>query len=339
MKFTIPIYVCRHPAQKDSAAYYQVQPLFTHDYQEHNELLNRALTRLAQKLRRAIQGTDRVNEAAVLSWWSFCPELKERRSDVPIRLRRRVASCRYLLVSWQALGRTIAFTPSVPKVWFELHEGESVAERASEVLSHYFKRVEETMEELRPEELSIKSEAFITTLTIEIFLPVKEHENKMSASPHAFLLAEEKVSGEAELEKTGECWDLLYPDDLDRALLRDQEVGELTSLLQAPDKRPVLLLGPRQSGKTAIIHECLYRLLDRRRNPFRSRGKLWHLSPQRLISGMSRVGEWENRILAILREASRRDYILYFDDLLGLYLAGISLDSSLNMAQVIKPYI
>ena len=38
-------------------------------------------------------------------------------------------------------------------------------------------------------------------------------------------------------------------------------------------------------------------------------------------SGMSYVGQWENRLLAILREAKRRNRVLYFDDLLGIFAA------------------
>ena len=66
---------------------------------------------------------------------------------------------------------------------------------------------------------------------------------------------------------------------------------------------------------------------------------MWLISPQRLISGMSYVGQWENRLIAILKEAQKQDHLLYFDDLLGLFFAGVSANSDLNVAQVLKPYI
>ena len=57
----------------------------------------------------------------------------------------------------------------------------------------------------------------------------------------------------------------------------------------------------------------------------------------RLISGMSYLGEWENRVLAILDHARSKDHVLFFDDLPGLFSAGTSSASSLNVAQVLKP--
>src|SRR5205085_11230876 len=48
---------------------------------------------------------------------------------------------------------------------------------------------------------------------------------------------------------------------------------------------------------------------------------------------------WEGRLLAILKHAKKRDHVLYFDDLVGLFLAGVSASSSLNAATVLKPYL
>ena len=54
---------------------------------------------------------------------------------------------------------------------------------------------------------------------------------------------------------------------------------------------------------------------------------------------MSAVGQWEERVLAILDEAGRRDHVLYFDDLLGLYRAGVSAESDLTVADVLRAHV
>src|SRR5262249_29467157 len=110
-------------------------------------------------------------------------------------------------------------------------------------------------------------------------------------------------------------------------------------LLRIPDQRPVLLLGPRQVGKTALIHEHVYRTGAKRDNRHQLRENVWLVSPQRLISGMSYVGQWEERLLAILKEVKKRDHVLYLNDLLGLYNAGVSRDAALSVAQVLKPFV
>ena len=89
-------------------------------------------------------------------------------------------------------------------------------------------------------------------------------------------------------------------------------------------RRPVLLLGSRLVGKTTLLHEHVYRTVEQRQGRHQLRNNVWLLAPQRLISGMSYVGQWENRLLAIIKEARRRKHVLYFDDLLGLFQAGVS---------------
>jgi DNA polymerase III delta prime subunit len=116
-------------------------------------------------------------------------------------------------------------------------------------------------------------------------------------------------------------------------------VEGLTRLLRGSDRRPVLILGPALVGKTALLHEYVFRTMAARKDPYRVHNNVWLLSPQRLISGMSFVGQWENRLLAILKEAKKRDHILYFDDFLGLYHAGRSSQSDLSVAHVLKPYV
>ncbi len=54
---------------------------------------------------------------------------------------------------------------------------------------------------------------------------------------------------------------------------------------------------------------------------------------------MSYLGQWEQRWLAILREATKRDHILYFDDLVTFFSAGRTRDSSLSAADVLRGYL
>jgi hypothetical protein len=100
-----------------------------------------------------------------------------------------------------------------------------------------------------------------------------------------------------------------------------------------------MLVGPPMVGKTTLVHEFVYRRVQRRRSVYAARENVWLLAPQRLISGMSYVGQWENRVLAILKTARKRRHILYFDDVLGLYRAGVTSQSNLSVADVLKPYV
>src|SRR5207302_4943542 len=93
------------------------------------------------------------------------------------------------------------------------------------------------------ERLSLTGTAWVTTLDLTIH-PAQVRK-KVEDKPFAFLGSTEEMDGETELYRVGRCLNQLYPDDLDRVLLRDREIAELTRLLNASDRRPLLLLGPR----------------------------------------------------------------------------------------------
>jgi ATP-dependent Clp protease ATP-binding subunit ClpA len=338
MLFRIPIYVAGAKPQGGGTTVHTARPLFVDGPTERGENLNRLLARLARKVGDELTRLGRADRHEELAAWSFCPELSQERADLTFLLRRRTARCRYLLVAFRQFDRRVAFTPSLPDVWFDVGRGETVAGRATEVLTRYWRDQEkEDGPEVRPESTSLEGTAWVTTLELDVRPPAKAAREEKPV--FAFLGETGRTDGAAELRRVGRCLDWLYPDELDRVSLREPEVAELTRLLRSDDRRPVLLLGPRGVGKTALVHETVFRRVARRKSAYRDRRNCWLLAPQRLISGMSYVGQWENRLLAILREAKRRDHLLYFDELLGLFQAGVSACSSLNVAAVMKPYL
>ena len=340
MRFTVPVYVQRTFKEEGSPGRYLVRPLFNNSMEEQDERLSLAVRRLAKDLRLRLRYLAKNREARALMEWSFCPAMEDHRYDIPVELRRQTIPCRFLVVAFKALDRKVAFSPSLPNLWFDVIRGESLQDRAIEAIGHHYRE----QERLNPKEIDPKSDgimgkAFVTTIELEVKLPAVHSRKGEQQKKYAAVAFDFQMSGAAELEKVGENLDWLYPDDLDRAVQRDMEVEELTRMLRHPDMRPVLLLGPRLSGKTTILHEYLHRTISKRGNPYTDHRNVWQISPMRLISGMSFVGQWEARLLAIIREARRRRHVLYFDDLLGLYLAGLTSQSSLSVAQVLKPYL
>jgi ATP-dependent Clp protease ATP-binding subunit ClpA len=341
MKLTIPLYIVLH-RPRGGAPLYLVRPLFFAAPARSHEKLERALTLLTNDLRQHLQELGKRPRHDELAAYGFCPHLDCRRLDVPVELRKRTARGWFFFVVFSALGRRVAFTPGLPEVWFELARGEKLAERAAEVLGEHFREREKKDEDdfAPPEQLALTGTAWVTPLDLDV-----EPEQKIAADEDsAAVLAElfggpGKLDGGYELHRVGRCLDDLYPDDLDRVILREREVDELTRLLRADDRRPVLLLGAPQVGKTAVLHEYVWRQAAARKRPHQRKRNVWLLAGQRLISGMSYVGQWENRLLAILKEARRRDHVLYFDDFLGLYFAGRTSQSDLSVAHVLKPHV
>jgi ATP-dependent Clp protease ATP-binding subunit ClpC len=339
VNITIPIYIQKEAQPGAAPPIHILRPLFHLHLEVRGEDLNRTMTKMAEKIRYACAqlGTELRHEE--LSRFSFAPDIEDRFLKLTLDLGNRRAECNFLLVAFRSLGRKLAFTPALPDLWFEIHRGETLADRALEVLSHHFRQKEKRKgsDALPAEAFSIKGKAWVSMLEISINPPAVA---KLPAQNlFALLGGAQEINGAQELNRVGRCLDYLYPDDLQRVIYRDREVAELTTILKAEDKRPVLLIGERLVGKTAIIHEYVHRVVSQRSSKYSGKNLLWLLAPQRLISGMSYVGQWENRLLAILKEVKKQNHILYFDDLLGLYQAGQSASSTLSVADVLKPYV
>jgi ATP-dependent Clp protease ATP-binding subunit ClpA len=334
MNFRIPIYVFQHKAG------YTARPLFRGVAERTDDNLNRLLTKLTRDLVQTFELLARNQRHDDLAEWTFAPTVTSHRVALDIEMRRRTAKLKYLLVAFGHMGRRLAFTPSVPDLWFELRRGESLEARAVAVYEEHWRTIEreaDADEDVRPEQAGLSGKAWVQHIDLSANVPT------VSPPPpdfkFMFLGGGEVVDGATELRRVGRCLDWLYPNELERAVLREREVKELARLLELGDRRPVLLCGPRMVGKTALIHECVFRRVDERKKVHRQWHNTWLVSPQRLISGMSYVGQWENRLLAILKHAKKRDHVLYFDDLVGLFLAGQTSQSTLSAAEVLKPYL
>jgi ATP-dependent Clp protease ATP-binding subunit ClpA len=332
MIFRVPIYVAG-----DTSGAFTARPLFADRPSRSDANLNRLISKLARDITKTIEEAGKTDRHDELARWTFAPAVTQHRLTLKVELRRRAVKLKYLFVAFRHLGKRLAFTPAVPDLWFEIGRNADLKARALDVLTDHWRTRERDDEELNPEAGSVPGKAWVQTLELSAHPPV------LRPKPPKFrflsLGGDSPPDGATELHRVGRCLDWLYPDELDRALLRDADVEELFTLLVARDRRPVLLVGPRQAGKSTVLHEVVFRRVAGRKSPFVNRECVWLVSPQRLISGMSYVGQWEARLLAILRHAKKREHVLYFDDLVGLFLAGISASSTLSAAQVMKPYL
>ncbi len=339
MKLTVPIYIEQHQEPEQPSPSYSVRPLFFDEPICRDEDLQRAIGKFVKALRRELDEKGKKMWQGDLAWHSFAPDLDDQMLAFKLDLKTRKADCRLLFITFNSLDRKLAFSPNLPQLWFEVERGETLQSRAAEVLTGYFRGKGKRDNQFipKPEDVSIKGRAWASTVEIEVNPSLIARTPKEELRAH--LGGAEVLDGEYELHEVGRCLDWLYPDGLNRVMAREREVAELTRLLKADDRRPVLLVGPRLVGKSALVEEYVYRTVAHRKSQYRNKNNVWLIAPQRLISGMSYVGQWENRLIAILKEAKERDHILYFDDLIGLFKAGLSRDASLNVAQVMKPYI
>ena len=351
MNIRVPIYV---EEQKPEASDLQhvrrvsLRPLFFTQPVEQDVSLQRATARLTNALRSDLGKLARFARHEDLAAYSFYPPLHETMLEFTVEVAKKRFSLRHLFIVVPAFDRRFAWTPSVPEVWVEISRGETVRDRVQEAFTEHYRLLERRFGSANviPDAITVHGKAWITSVEVAVDIPsvyTPAAENMFAAFGQV-----QEVHGAAELERVGRSLNNLYPDELDQAINREAEINELTSLLSASDQRPVLVLGKRLVGKTAVIHEFVRRRMNRRRASEGTmhaasvadlRGDVVLISPQRLISGMSFLGQWEGRLLAILKESQRKYHTLYFDDLIGLFYAGRTSSSQLSVAHVLKPYL
>jgi ATP-dependent Clp protease ATP-binding subunit ClpA len=338
MIFTIPIFIEERSSGLTSPPTYIVRPLFQSEPVQRAEKLSRALAKLSNDLYQILRELGQEPRHDQLAQWTSSPVLDESTLDLRLELSTGAHRRYFFFAGYAALERKLFFTPALPKLHFEVFSNQNLAERATEVLTRHFRELERDGEAVNLDNYALSGKGRLTTL--ELALNPAAIGKKVKKNRRALLFGgEEKKEGEVELRKTGRRMNGMYPDDLDRAVGREREVDELARLFSATDRRPVLLVGPRMVGKTTILHELVWQIGARKKERYAGGREIWLLSPMRLISGMSYLGEWENRVLAILEHAKEKDRVLYFDDLLGLFTAGVSSASDLNVAQVLRPWL
>ncbi len=332
MNLSIPVYIERREGG------YLLRPLFAPEPRVRHRDLERGTARLAGAVRKTLDHLDREDRHDGLARFIFSPDFEDRHVEVSVALKKRTLRFRLLLVIVRTGEGRLVHAPALGDLWFDLDRGEDPKERAEAALAARFKEDEEgDGPGFDPDEIAAK--AFVMHIDLT-FRPRRKRVTAEPADPGFSLTGHGgEVRGDRELARVGRRLDRDVPEGMYQAHLVEAELRELDRALTTGRRRPVALVGPSQVGKSAIIHALARRTARDRQGASAGEGRIWTLSPQRLISGMSYVGQWEERLLAILKEARKRGHILHLDDPVGFFRAGVTAQSDLSLAQVMKPFL
>jgi len=336
MILRIPVYVQGPRKGAPGGGAYLVRALFHAQPTESHASLRRALGRLRRTIRTGLREQGRQGRHDALADWVFHPSLESGVIEMNSPRSPSGGPYRAFYALFRALDRRIAWLPD-HHLSLAIERGEDPDLRVTEALEGRFRRLTKDGNRDQISGTSLPGPAWISVVEVELELSAPEEEDEEKDLLR--LGGGGSVSGAQELEKVGVDLGDLWPDELDRVWFREREVETLRTLVDERYVRPVLLLGPSGAGKSGLVHEWFHRRkeAERRLKPSaRKRGSVWRLHPQRLISGMSFVGQWEQRLHAILDHAERARHVLWLDDLVGLFYAGISAGSNLTIGHVLK---
>ena len=133
---------------------------------------------------------------------------------------------------------------------------------------------------------------------------------------------------------------LAQQDRLEPMIGRSAELDEMITVLARKFKANVLMVGDPGVGKTAIVEGLAQEISAGRVPKFLKGHELWSLEVGSLLAGSKYRGEFEEKFKAVITALeTKKNCILFVDEAHTMKGAGASSQSSLDMANMLKPAI
>ncbi len=172
----------------------------------------------------------------------------------------------------------------------------------------------------------------IEEIDVEIGFPPVLREDSDDTSQGKGRMRRPETLSQVASNLTHRAADELLPEAYGREAL----VEELLAVLTSPRPVNICLIGPPGVGKTSIVYEAVRRAFDLQK-AYQTRRDFWETSGDRIIAGMSIIGQWEQRVALLIEELSERQDVLVVQDLLGMVRAGRTYQGGSNVARFIEP--
>ena len=125
---------------------------------------------------------------------------------------------------------------------------------------------------------------------------------------------------------------------IDRIVGRDREIDRMIQILCRRQKNNPCLIGEPGVGKTAIVEELASRIVSGNVPEALVDFEIWMLDLTALVAGTQFRGQFESRILGLLKEIKASgNVILMIDEVHNIAGAGETSDGSMSAANLLKP--
>ncbi len=125
---------------------------------------------------------------------------------------------------------------------------------------------------------------------------------------------------------------------IDRIVGRDREIDRMIQILCRRQKNNPCLIGEPGVGKTAIVEALALRIVEKKVPEALADFEVWMLDLTALVAGTQFRGQFESRILGLLKEIKAAgNIILMIDEVHNIAGAGETSDGSMSAANLLKP--
>jgi ATP-dependent Clp protease ATP-binding subunit ClpC len=236
------------------------------------------------------------------------PRVEMLRLQIPVVDDLRLFNVEISLVAASRTqdGKTQVFLPEIP-LDFQVADTSQLELAAREHLCDQF-TIEQRLDALH---------AFVDVGDASRKFEVHQLEVEVDAPKTNFQESEE--GDPATLQAVGEpLHRRLDKKDAPRAFERGAEVNTLLNYLSDKWERSVLLVGPPGVGKTSIFYDAVGRMLAGKVPDELKEPRVWQISGGRLMAGMRYLGQWQERVIEVIREVQQSGGILFADNLVEL---------------------
>ena len=351
VKIEFPIHVSN--IKVDGKNQYQIKPLFFDLFSVVDRRFETALNRFQQILQKQYKGLELNSETLdKLNWFRFSPKVDFNVYDLEIPLgKKQDFKGQYGIATFKIKGIKIACLPRMNCFMFILAKDYRGKYNIQEQAVGVIKRLMVRYKDYEGEEYDIKNytstkKEFVNSFTSQFY--VKPSELKFASQKKNpffdMMFSEQKMEGVNEIWGVSKNLNHQYPTGLNRAFFQDEIVDRLQRILfNKPYKNtPIAIIGEEGVGKHTIVHEALSRYIKANKDPYR---EMWHLDPNRVITGMSIVGMWQKRMEAILSfvknpyDENKGADIVLVDNVVSMLRVGQSGSNSMSVNDVLKPYL
>ena len=119
---------------------------------------------------------------------------------------------------------------------------------------------------------------------------------------------------------------------------REKDVKNLMITL-AQDKKSPLIVGESGVGKTTVVEELVYRIINGDVPKFLQGKIILEVNPSEVVAGCQYVGMFEENMTKLMKLCEKYNILLFIDEIHTIYGVGATKSKDTDMAAILKHYI
>jgi ATP-dependent Clp protease ATP-binding subunit ClpC len=340
--------------QVDGMPYFNLRPLFLPGPSVTHRRYQEAALSFRKEIRKFIAEMPISRESIEsLIWYSVDPEKMEfKKPQLEFALGKGMVAGQFIVIEFEVNRMRILYLPSFDNFMLirEIEKGPIEKEELEKIIRKLLsKPLSAEGTKFVAENCYANKRDFCTAIEVNLDLKFSPNsfEKPEEQNIYELLFESDEFDGATELRKTATDLGENYPFQLQQAYCREEQTAQIHDLLFKEQQLSFVLLGEEGIGRHTLVESALKLYLDSKqdRSEKEALSTIFALDPNRVISGMSIVGQWQSRLESIIKYLIKPKadqniaHKLLIDNPIGLVRIGRSASNEMTLCDVFKPYL